>query len=75
VTQVESGDPQRRGYVVLRCRIGVRLPFDRDKETFEAALSGAIEHAAAEMGAVVDLLQLAAAIDPSWALAGPSNRL
>ena len=67
-------DAERPAFVVLRCRIGVRLPTGASSTQFESTLAQEIAAAIADLGATVELLQLAVAVDPTWALAGPPNR-
>jgi hypothetical protein len=74
VTTVAGDDERRNEFVLMRCRIGVRLPTGHSGTDFETALSAAIAIAAEDLGATVELLQLAVAADPSWGLAGPPNR-
>jgi hypothetical protein len=61
-------------FVLLRCRLGVRLPSTCDQADFEERLCAEIIAAVDDLGGVVELLQLAVAVHPAWRAAGPIDR-
>jgi hypothetical protein len=69
-----SGRASDGAFLLLRCRLGVRLDDPKQGSAFQDALANEIATAVVDLGARVELLQLAVAIDPRWGGAGPPNR-
>ncbi len=61
------------GYVVLRCRLGIRVNTVAPS-ALTSAIVEAITDAVDDIGATVDLVQVSPGLDPAWRFSGPPNR-